>query len=86
MGSRPIQRGKAKIRDFQADHSWYRWQILSGSVRLTTDQPCERLVLARKLAGILFAMTQHGRDYDPERLRRAMTEPSAVSEAPAVAA
>ena len=28
------------------------------------------VALARKLAGILFAMTRHGRDYDPERLRR----------------
>lgn len=39
------------------------------------------VALARKLAGILFAMTQRGRDYEPERLRRA-----AVAETPAVAA
>jgi transposase len=32
------------------------------------------VALARKLAGILFAMTHHGRDYDPERMRRAPRE------------
>jgi len=37
------------------------------------------VALARKLAGILFAMTQHGRDYEPERLRRAVAEPPAVA-------
>ena len=37
------------------------------------------VALARKLAGILFAMTQHGRDYEPERLRRAVAQTPAVA-------
>ena len=34
------------------------------------------VALARKLAGILFAMLQHGRDFDPQRLGSA---PSATT-------
>jgi transposase len=37
------------------------------------------VALARKLAGILFAMTQHARDYEPERLRRAADKTPAVA-------
>lgn len=36
------------------------------------------VALARKLAGILFAMTQHARDYEPQRLRRAASAAAAA--------
>lgn len=37
------------------------------------------VALARKLAGILFAMTQHGSDFEPERLRRAAASNAIVA-------
>ena len=36
------------------------------------------VALARRLATILFAMTQHGRDFEPERLERSSTIASAA--------
>jgi transposase len=37
------------------------------------------VALARKLAGILFAMSQHARDYEPERIGRAAGEAAAAA-------